>query len=139
VVPTIGVPIGWLAHLSAPDPASQRLLCWERGQSPHLSAWLRACPSQPLSATGAPQLLTARPGECMLQQRIHIAIGPEGGWTPAEVDAALAAGYQAVSLGPRILRAVTAPLAALAIIAAHFEAAAQPNAQPASIPDPRQD
>jgi len=42
--------------------------------------------------------------------------GPEGGLAPAEEDAALAAGWQAVHLGPRILRAETAPLAALALL-----------------------
>ena len=48
--------------------------------------------------------------------------GPEGGWTAAEQQQAIMAGYQPVSLGRRILRAVTAPLAALAVIAAGLEA-----------------
>ena len=39
--------------------------------------------------------------------------GPEGGLSPAEEDAALAAGIQPVTLGPRVLRAETAALAAL--------------------------
>jgi 16S rRNA (uracil1498-N3)-methyltransferase len=40
--------------------------------------------------------------------------GPEGGLSPAEEAAARAAGFQAVTLGPRVLRADTAPLALLA-------------------------
>jgi 16S rRNA (uracil1498-N3)-methyltransferase len=44
--------------------------------------------------------------------------GPEGGLSPAEDGAARAAGLQPVSLGPRVLRAETAPLAALAVLAA---------------------
>lgn len=44
--------------------------------------------------------------------------GPEGGLSPAEDAAARAAGLQPVSLGPRVLRAETAPLAALAVLAA---------------------
>ena len=40
-----------------------------------------------------------------------IAIGPEGGLTDAEVAAALAAGWQQVSLGARILRVETAAIA----------------------------
>ncbi len=40
--------------------------------------------------------------------------GPEGGLTPAEEDAALAAGFVVAGLGPRVLRAETAPLAVLA-------------------------
>lgn len=44
--------------------------------------------------------------------------GPEGGLTPEEEDLALSAGWQAVSLGQRVLRADTAPLAVLSVIAA---------------------
>lgn len=40
--------------------------------------------------------------------------GPEGGLAPDEEAAARAAGFEAVSLGPRVLRADTAPLALLA-------------------------
>ena len=57
---------------------------------------------------------------------LAIAIGPEGGWTEAEVEQAIATGYQPVSLGSRILRAVTAPLAALALIGGVFEATLAP-------------
>lgn len=42
---------------------------------------------------------------------IIAAVGPEGGWTDEEVDAALAAGWQGMSLGPRILRVETAAIA----------------------------
>ena len=52
---------------------------------------------------------------------ILIATGPEGGWTSAEVDCALQAGFQPVSLGSRILRAVTAPIVALSLVAAAIE------------------
>jgi 16S rRNA (uracil1498-N3)-methyltransferase len=52
---------------------------------------------------------------------LKVAIGPEGGWTESEVESAIAAGYQPVSLGKRILRAVTAPIVALALIAAVLE------------------
>jgi 16S rRNA (uracil1498-N3)-methyltransferase len=44
-----------------------------------------------------------------------IITGPEGGFSPAEKDAAVTAGFQLVSLGPRILRTETAPVAALSI------------------------
>jgi 16S rRNA (uracil1498-N3)-methyltransferase len=39
--------------------------------------------------------------------------GPEGGLSAAEEDAALRAGFRAITLGPRVLRAETAPLAVL--------------------------
>ena len=43
--------------------------------------------------------------------------GPEGGLTAAEEQAALAAGFTAAGLGPRVLRAETAPLALLSWLA----------------------
>jgi 16S rRNA (uracil1498-N3)-methyltransferase len=52
---------------------------------------------------------------------IIIAIGPEGGWTEAEIEQAIAAHFLPVSLGKRILRTITAPLVALAIINAYLE------------------
>jgi 16S rRNA (uracil1498-N3)-methyltransferase len=47
---------------------------------------------------------------------IMIVIGPEGGFTNEEVDAASERGFVPVSLGPRILRTETAPLAAVSIV-----------------------
>jgi 16S rRNA (uracil1498-N3)-methyltransferase len=42
--------------------------------------------------------------------------GPEGGLSPREQERASAAGFEPVTLGPRVLRAETAPLAALAAL-----------------------
>jgi 16S rRNA (uracil1498-N3)-methyltransferase len=47
-----------------------------------------------------------------------VLVGPEGGFTPAERDAVLAAGGRAVTLGRRVLRAETAAIAAAAVFAA---------------------
>lgn len=44
---------------------------------------------------------------------VELLVGPEGGFTEDEVLAAQVAGYQAIRLGPRILRTETAGLAAL--------------------------
>jgi 16S rRNA (uracil1498-N3)-methyltransferase len=44
-----------------------------------------------------------------------IAIGPEGGWTPEEISLFTQHAWQPVTLGPRILRAETAAIAAIAI------------------------
>jgi len=52
---------------------------------------------------------------------LEIAIGPEGGWAPEEEALFDASGWRAVSLGPRILRAETAALAALAVVASFLE------------------
>jgi 16S rRNA (uracil1498-N3)-methyltransferase len=45
-----------------------------------------------------------------------LMIGPEGGFSPAEIEQAAAAGFQSVSMGPRILRTETAAIAAIAIL-----------------------
>jgi 16S rRNA (uracil1498-N3)-methyltransferase len=70
-----------------------------------------------LLAPGAAQPLHARLA-APLPARLRVLSGPEGGLTPDEEDAARALGAQAVSLGPRVLRAETAPLALLAALAA---------------------
>ncbi len=68
-------------------------------------------------------LLSLRPGSAPLKARaMHpgaavFLSGPEGGLTPGEEEAALANGFVPVGLGTRVLRAETAALAALALIA----------------------
>ncbi|MFL9813637.1 16S rRNA (uracil(1498)-N(3))-methyltransferase [Stutzerimonas sp. VN223-3] len=49
-----------------------------------------------------------------LDEPVTLAIGPEGGWIPYEVDKLAAAGLQPVQLGERILRVETAVSALLA-------------------------
>lgn len=51
---------------------------------------------------------------------IQIAIGPEGGFTEAEVKLLLRLGYVAVRFGPRILRTETAGPAVIAALQAQF-------------------
>ena len=47
---------------------------------------------------------------------VALAIGPEGGFTNEEIELAQRRGFQAVGLGPRILRTETAALAALVVL-----------------------
>lgn len=63
--------------------------------------------------------LTGHPGDypaCprAVEQPVTLAIGPEGGWIPYEVDKLAEAGLQPVQLGERILRVETAVTALLA-------------------------
>jgi 16S rRNA (uracil1498-N3)-methyltransferase len=51
---------------------------------------------------------------------ILVLIGPEGGLAQAEQRAALAAGFVAVRLGPRVLRTETAAVAALTLLQHRF-------------------
>lgn len=49
-------------------------------------------------------------------RNVDIVIGSEGGFEPAEAEALIAAGFAPASLGRRILRCETAPIAALAVL-----------------------
>jgi 16S rRNA (uracil1498-N3)-methyltransferase len=50
------------------------------------------------------------------EEDIYIAIGPEGDFTEAEIGLALDAGFELVSLGPRVLKSDTAGLFVLSVI-----------------------
>ncbi|MBD2517664.1 16S rRNA (uracil(1498)-N(3))-methyltransferase [Nostoc sp. FACHB-973] len=97
-VPTILEPVAFSTGLSSVTN-SQQYICVARGEFPHLKDCLH------------------HKG----QETIVIATGPEGGWTTQEVENAIAVGFQPVSLGRRILRAVTAPVVALSLITAACE------------------
>lgn len=53
-------------------------------------------------------------------ERVYLAVGPEGGWDHEEQAAYRRAGFEEVSLGPRVLRAETAALAALVLAQARW-------------------
>ncbi len=92
-VPTIH-PVRTLAQWLATPLAGPGLVLSPQDDSPSIRDWHQA------HAHGAVTLLS----------------GPEGGLSVNEVSAAQSAGWQAVQLGPRILRAETAPLAALGLL-----------------------
>jgi 16S rRNA (uracil1498-N3)-methyltransferase len=73
-----------------------------------------------LEEEAAPPLLHEIPEE--RQDTVALLLGPEGGWTDPERQAAVAAGWCAVSLGPQVLRAETAACAALAVVMAAWAA-----------------
>lgn len=102
IVPTILDPVPFLTGLSSvisdTSNSHQQYICVARGDSPRL----RDCLNHN-------------------QQTIVIATGPEGGWTETEIDQARSVGFQPVSLGRRILRAITAPIVAMSVAATAFE------------------
>jgi 16S rRNA (uracil1498-N3)-methyltransferase len=55
------------------------------------------------------------------QRPIVLLIGPEGGWTPDEQRLAQEQGFLPLTLGPRILRAETAAVAALSILQSRLD------------------
>jgi 16S rRNA (uracil1498-N3)-methyltransferase len=69
-----------------------------------------------LSERGPWQSITSIPLPSGSNSLIRIAVGPEGGWRPEELDYAIECGFSPVTLGKRILRAETATLAALSVI-----------------------
>ena len=78
------------------EPAAVRLICVEPGVAAQTGPWKRdAVPAS-----------------------VQLLIGPAGGWTDGEVRQAIAAGASAFSLGPRTLRAETAPVVALTLVSA---------------------
>jgi len=93
-VPTIGDPVGLIEWLRSPAATADA------------ARWLLS-------------LADARPWPPARQRaaRVLLLSGPEGGFTAQEETAARAAGFVACSLGARVLRADTAPLAALAWLA----------------------
>ncbi|MGD6818158.1 16S rRNA (uracil(1498)-N(3))-methyltransferase [Metabacillus sp. 113a] len=54
-------------------------------------------------------------------QSLFIATGPEGGFTPEEIEFLKSRGFADAGFGPRILRTETAPLYALSAVSYHFE------------------
>ncbi|WP_036487945.1 16S rRNA (uracil(1498)-N(3))-methyltransferase [Myxosarcina sp. GI1] len=99
IVPYIATPVSWQEALNNTADLSQKFLCVARGDKPSLAKCLQE----------------------VSEGEIVIATGCEGGWTEAEIELAISFGYRQVSLGKRILRAVTAPITALAIAGAILE------------------
>ena len=88
----------WLRSAPAAAGSARAMLSLREGTLP-LSAWLAAQP--PAESTP-----------------VWFFSGPEGGLAATEEQAAVSAGWAPVTLGPRTLRAETAPLAALAALTA---------------------
>ena len=91
IIPAVETPISWKTALSRFE-TERTLLCYEGG--------------------GAPigQLVTPA------DTAVSLVVGPEGGFDVAEVEAVLGVGGNIATLGPRILRCETAPLAAIAVL-----------------------
>ena len=94
-IPAVGVPSSAVEFFSTPGLAVCKLILSERGTGEALN-------SVPLPSAPA--------------DTIALAVGPEGGWREEELAAARAHDFIPVTLGPRILRAETAALAAVSVI-----------------------
>ena len=102
--------------VSAAEQCGRNCLC-EVAPVERLSRWL----SQPFE--GERWILAPEGGERFSALPkptgpVALLVGPEGGWSEAELAAARSAGCKPVSLGPRVLRTETAGLAAMAAMMA---------------------
>jgi 16S rRNA (uracil1498-N3)-methyltransferase len=94
-IPAVTLPVPLAAFLAGVPPETARLALWE-GEGGLTLRGLDAA------------ALRSRPAVLL--------VGPEGGLDGTEVAALRKAGFTLLTLGPRILRAETAPLAALAVL-----------------------
>jgi 16S rRNA (uracil1498-N3)-methyltransferase len=82
--------------LAASPKEALKLILWEGARQTGIASVLPAADEKP--------------------RQIVIAVGPEGGFAPDEVELARQNGFVAVGLGPRILRTETAALVTLSIL-----------------------
>jgi 16S rRNA (uracil1498-N3)-methyltransferase len=106
IVPQILKPITYSSAMEQISPGQDKYICVARGDLPSLWHSLSTSLSSRTSSETS---------------EIIIATGCEGGWTEAEISQAIACGFQTVSLGDRVLRAITAPISASSIVAAILE------------------
>ncbi len=97
-LPAVDPPVALADALADPGLPARRLALFEQERARSLRTAL----------TGAEPEPTA------------LLIGPEGGFAPAELVVARAAGFEAVGLGARILRVETAAIVAVALTAAAY-------------------
>lgn len=93
-----------IPHIEAPQSLSQ----WLDSANEGLRLVLHHRSDSRLAEMAAPQ------------SGVTLLVGPEGGLSEAEIEGALAKGFQPLTLGPRVLRTETAPLAALSILQAQW-------------------
>lgn len=125
-VPEIADPAKLDAILNA-ETAPLRILLSEVEQSMSLASALRTARD-----AGVPHSSRALQRDGWDEGRSHdpelaLAIGPEGGWTPDEMTLFTQHRWTHVTLGPRILRAETAAIAALAIASSVLQQLATRN------------
>jgi 16S rRNA (uracil1498-N3)-methyltransferase len=103
----------WLPRLDGPQPATELFSAAAAPRVLRLLATTRRGDLVTLE-----RRLDALRGQAEAPPAVVVAIGPEGGWSPQEEQAAEAAGWQPVGLGASILRTSTAAVSAAALLAA---------------------
>jgi len=78
-------------------------------------AWSRSQAARWMLAPGAGEPLASQEAPA---GSVELLVGPEGGLSERELDIAATIGFASLSMGPRVLRTETAPLAALSAMQA---------------------
>lgn len=95
IVPEILTPLSFNEWIVAGAEADIKIAFWEKETVP---------------------LKAVAPKKSSLHHSLLVLIGPEGGFSDAEMDLARSAGFVTASIGPRILKAETAAIAACALV-----------------------
>lgn len=93
-------------------PQVAEVMTYKEAMKDSASSELKILPYESETHNGLKTLLQKSSGV----KSIAVFIGPEGGFDPDEVTEAKANGFETVTLGPRILRTETAPLACISAI-----------------------
>ena len=120
-IPAIADPITLKLALTQ-ETSPTRILLSETEQATTLSAALEKAfqGSHPTTNDRVPHPSQPHRHGPDVDRQTALAIGPEGGWTPEEMALFTQHQWQHVTLGPRILRAETAAIAAIAIASTHL-------------------
>jgi 16S rRNA (uracil1498-N3)-methyltransferase len=103
------------------ETAPTKILLSETEQSTSLTAALENSPDdKKRSRHSRPEPVEGEESPHFAFATHAIAIGPEGGWTPEEMSLFTQHHWQPVTLGPRILRAETAAIAAIAVASTYL-------------------
>ncbi len=111
-IPELGEPLTWSQAVAHGE--GMRFLIWEKAGEPGLGTALSRLAGPRVSVS--PPEPEASPSGSGEVSRVSLLVGPEGGITREEAIQAQEAGWTAVGLGPRILRAETAALAAATLV-----------------------
>lgn len=119
-VPEVAVPMDLAKFLALASARSSDSTGPSGRAGPSVSAADGGSPDPTFDPAAARVVLSPHGGlsgrELRPDAGLIVLIGPEGGLSATELEAALAAGFRALRLGPRILRTETAAIAALAVI-----------------------
>lgn len=116
-VPVIVAPTSCVTFLSSPGYGGNgylRYICLERSDTPML---IDSLEKQIANSAARGALQNDQNSDATAISSVFVVIGPEGGFTEQEVSIAENNGWQAVSLGRRVLRSETAGVCAMAQIA----------------------